>query len=70
LGDFAVTGRCQESICYLSALHRCLPGNLSKQVDAIAVLKKRGIGVMNEAVELCHRTVLPKEGTAAEIGIA
>jgi len=61
-GGFAVTWGRQESIRYRGTLHCCFPGDLPTRVDAISVLKKRSIGIMNETVEFCHRAILPKEG--------
>ncbi len=69
-GGFAVTRGRQESVCYRRTLHRCFPGDLPTRVDAICVLKKRSIAIMNEVVQLCHRAVLPKECAAAEGHIA
>jgi hypothetical protein len=62
--------RCQVTVGKVGTLHRCFPGDLPTRVDTISVLKKGSIGVMNEGIEFCHRTFLPKEGTAAEVGIA
>jgi hypothetical protein len=68
VGSFAVTRDRHESVRCRGL--RSFPGDLPTRVDAISVLKKGSIGVMNEGIEFCHRTVLPKEGTAAEGGIA
>jgi len=56
VGSFAVTRRCQVSVGEVGC-----PGDLPTRVDAISVLKKGSIGVMNEGIEFCHRAVFPKE---------
>src|SRR5947209_7135067 len=66
VGRLAVIRARQECIRYRSTLDCCFPGDLPTRIDAVSVLKKGGIGVMNEAVEFCHRAVLPKECAAIE----
>ena len=67
---FAVTRGRQISVRYRSTLHCCFSGDLPTRVDAVCVLKKRSITIVNEVVQLCHRAVLPKECAAAEGHIA